>query len=189
MSMLKKRSTAFIVAVFVIIFGTLFGVHRSIAAETRKIETMFYNGVYIKDQNYTQPGISEKLDERAMAALGLVTIAAHYDTLADKADSLRQARLALMDAETITGKYIANEKMQSAYKALLAELAKQNLTDSETAATQSYAETLDGAQGFIQSSAYNNAVSSFRNELGAFPVSILKNLAFAAAPEYFGVEG
>ncbi len=188
MEIFEKRSTAFIVAVLIIIFGTLFGVHRSIGAETRKIEAMFYDGVYLEDEQYTQPGIGEKLDERATAALGLITVASHYDALSDKTEGLRETRLELMDAGTISDKYEANEKMQSSYETLYAELTLQSLTDSEAAAAESYASTLDGAQGVIEKSAYNDMVSSFRQELGTFPVVVLKNLAFASYPEYFGAE-
>ena len=188
MDVFKKRSTAFVILVIVLVFGTLFGVHRSVGAETKKIEAMFYDGVYIEEDDYTQRSIAELLDVRATDALGLVTIANHYDALAELADSLRQSRLALMDADTIAGKYEANVKMQSAYEALYDALISQSLTDSEQAAAQSYAETLDGAQSVIQSSTYNDAVASFREELGAFPVNLLKNPAFVTLPEYFGAE-
>ena len=189
MSTLKKRSAAITVAVIVILFGTLFGVHRTIAGETKKIEAMFYNGVYIKEQNYTQPGIGEQLNKRETAALGLITIANNYDGLTNVTESLRQQRIGLIDAETISGKYFFNEKLQVAYETLYDALISQSLSDREKAAAQEYAATLDGAQGVIQNSAYNNAVSSFARELGAFPVNILKNLVFATGPEYFGAEG
>jgi hypothetical protein len=188
MGALKKRPTAFAVALVVIVFGTLFGVHRSVGAQTRKIEAMFYNGVYIADQNYTQPGIGEQLAKRETAALGLVTVANHYDALSSLTESLREARVELMDAGSIADKYAANEKMQTAYEALYAELTRQDLTDSEKAASEDYAATLNGAEGAIQTSAYNDEVSSFRRELGSFPVNILKNLAFVTLPEYFGAE-
>ncbi len=134
MEALKKRSTAMIIAVIVIIFGTLFGVHRSVGAQTKKIEAMFYNGVFLEEENYTQTSIDSQLNKRETAALGLVTVANHYDALEDKTESLRQVRIALLDAETIPRKYAANEAMQSACEALYGALVVQSLTDSEAAA-------------------------------------------------------
>ena len=61
MSNLKKRPTAVLIAVLVILIGTLFGVHRSINGETAKIETSFYKGIYQKAEKYTQPGIDAQL--------------------------------------------------------------------------------------------------------------------------------
>jgi hypothetical protein len=192
MAIFKKHSTACIVAALIIVFGTLFGVHRSVEAQTRKIEAMFYDGVYLKDEKYTQPGIGEQLDARATAALGLVTVGAQFGddhNMPELTDALRQARLALMDAETIPEKYLANKTMQSAYEALYLEIMRYDLTGTTLAAVQSYAETFDGAQSMIDRSAYNDAVSSFRQELRAFPVGILRNLAYVTVPEYFGAEG
>lgn len=193
MSTLKKRSSAIIVALVVIILGTLFGVHRSIGSETAKIETLFYKGVYLKDEKYTQPSIQSLLDERSTAALGLVTIGMKYSedqNIQMLTDSLREARLQLLDAKTIWLKFAANEKLQGRYKTLYTALEQFSLDDNALSALQNYASTLDGAQGVIQKSDYNRMVSEFRNNvLGDFPVNILKNLAFVKYPEYFGTEG
>lgn len=190
MANLKKRSSAILIAVIVIILGTLFGVHRSVGSETSKIEAQFYNGVYLKQENYTQPGINAQLEKRADAVLGLVTIANKFSDLASLTSSLRQARQELLDADGITDKYLANEKIQTAYKELSVSLSRMSLSSTEMAATTKYSQTLDGAQSAIKNSDYNKVVGEFRTgTLGAFPVNILKNLAFVKYPEYFGVEG
>lgn len=190
MCYLKKRSTALLIAAAVIILGTLFGVHRSLNSASAKIEAMFYNGVFLSDGNYTQPSIQSQLDKRATAALGLVTLANHYGDLSGLGDSLRQARLSLIEAKSIPEKFLANEKLQTAYIKLYAALNQKALTDSEKAAALKYAETLNGAGAVIQNSAYNSAVGDFiHGDLGKFPANILKKLAFVRNPEYFGMEG
>lgn len=187
---LKKRSSAVLIAAIVIILGTLFGVHRSVNSETAKIEAQFYDGVYLKTEKYTQPSISSQLDKRVDAALGLVTIANKYGDLSGVTDDLRQARQEILGADSIAAKFSANEKMQTAYQKLSAALDQMSLSTNEMAAASQYRGTLDGAQGVIQKSAYNSLVSDYRNSaLGAFPVNILKNLAFVKYPEYFGMEG
>lgn len=186
MSTLKKRSTAVLIAVVVIVIGTLFGVHRSVDGQTDKIEALFYSGVYITDEKYTQPSIDSQLKKRDTAALGLVTVANNYSGLKTLTNALQEARLALDNASTIPEKYTANEKMQAAYKSLYASLTQQNLKANEKTSSDSYASTLDGAQGVIEQSNYDGVVSDYIRTLDAFPVNILKNLAFVRYPGYFG---
>ncbi|SHI05971.1 hypothetical protein SAMN02745823_02151 [Sporobacter termitidis DSM 10068] len=189
MAIFKRRSTAALIALIVVVLGTLFGVHRSVGGETAKIEAQFYSGVYLKDEKYTQPSIQSQLDKRNPAALGLVSVASNYPELKDMTDALRSAQHELADAGTIPEKYAANEKMQAAYVKLNAALAQRELKDNEKASAASYAGTLDGAQSVIGKSAYNSQVEALRNKLRGFPVNILKNLAFVQYPDYFGAEG
>ncbi len=188
MSVLKKRSTAALIAAVVIILGTLFGVHRSIAAQTQQIESMFNDGIYLADEAYLQPSIREQLDERAFSALGLVTIANHYDGLDEQADAVRQARNMLLDTDSIAAKYEANIRLQTAVETLYAAMTAQGIGADDTDAADAYAYTFNGAQGVIDHSAYNYVVAEFRDELSAFPVNAIKILAFVRVPEYFGPE-
>lgn len=188
MTSLKNRSSAVLVAVVVIILGTLYGVHRSVGSETSKIEAQFYSGVYLKDEKYTQPSIDAQLNKRADAALGLLSVGNKYVFASEIAESLRAARQELLDADSIMGKYNANLELEKAWKQLYETLTAH--ADDLPAAVDSYVTTLGGAQSVIDKSAYNQSVAEFRNgALGAFPVNILKNLAFVKYPEYFGAEG
>lgn len=188
MEVLLKRSTAALIAFIVIVFGTLFGVHRSVGSETAKIEKQFFSGVYLKDEEYLQPSIQSQLDKRATAALGLISLGFELEAAAGPAGELRDARNELLSAKTISDKYIANEKLQKAYKALVAAMPEGGPA-GKTEALRSYTATMDGAQGVIEKSAYNGLVSEFRRRLNSFPVNILKILAFVKYPEYFGAEG
>jgi hypothetical protein len=185
MSKLKKRSSAILIVVVVIVFGTLFGVHRSVNKETAKIEAQFYNGVYLKDEKYIQPSIQSQLDARTDAALGLLSVANKYIFLDDIVSILRGAREELMDAGTIQEKYAANVKLENAWKQVYESLTAH--ADDVPPSVENYVSTLSGAQGIIDKSAYDRSVDEFRNStLRAFPVNILKNLAFVDYPEYFG---
>lgn len=188
MKKLKNRSTAMLVALVVIVFGTLIGVHRSVGRETAKIEAQFYEGVYLQDEQYTQPGIDAQLMAKGDAALGLITVAKDYAFASDMTDALRTSRESLLDADTIEEKYEANLRLEQAWRQLRDNLTAHagNLPES----FESYVSTLSGAQGVIEHSAYNTVVSEFRNgTMSAFPVNILKNLAFVNYPDYFGTEG
>lgn len=192
MSKLNKRSKAILLAVLVVIVGTLFGVHRSVGSESKKIEAQFYNGVYLVDEDYTQPSINAQLKKRGDAALGLVTIGSKFGdihNIPELTNALRQSRVLLLDAKSIPDKFAANEKLQTAYRALYDALFQFDMVESALTAVKKYASVLDGAQGAIKKSDYNRMVSEFMNgTLGTFPVNTLKKLAFVKYPEYFGVE-
>ncbi len=176
------------IAVFIIIFGTLIGVHRSVNGETSKIEAQFYNGVYLKADKYAQPSIQSQLDQRADAALGLIAEAKSYVFASDVTDQLRASREVLLNAETLAEKYEANMGLENAWKQVYETLAAH--ADDLTPAVQKYVSTLSGAQSVIEKSDYNRLATEFRHKtLSAFPVNILKGLAFVDYPEYFGAEG
>jgi hypothetical protein len=188
MSFLRKRSTAVLIAAFVIIFGTLLGVYLSLNRETAKIEAQFYNGVFLREEKYVQTSIQSQLDKRADAALGLLSVANKYVFLNDIAQKLREAREELLGADTIAAKYEANVKLENAWKHVYESLVIH--ADDVPPAVESYVSTLRGAQTVIEKSDYNRLVSEFRDRtLRAFPLNILKNLVFAKYPVYFGPSG
>lgn len=192
MQAMKNRSAAVAIAVVIIVLATLFGVHRSINSETADIEKQFDEGIYLRVEKYVQPGIGTHLDERSRAALALVTFGTQLGDIGGMpklTDDLRQARLDLVEAKDIGEKYAANAEMQKAYVALREAMRKLELSRDMSAAVDSLVSTMDGAQGAIEKSGYNEVVGNFRRQLESFPVGILKKLAFVKLPEYFGAEG
>ena len=189
MKMLKERRIAFIIAVIVVLASMLFGVHRSISKEVRKVEAQFYDGVYIKAEKYVQPSIDSQLSKRIDSALGLVTLAQKYEALQNEAQELRDARSGLMNASGIEDKYLANVQMQNAYDILCEGFSAVSFADNDAAAYSNYTSSFDGAGRVIMNSNYNMAVSEFERMSGKFPVSLLRGVTFARMPEYFGVEG
>jgi len=190
MKVLKNDKYARLITIAVVIMATIFGVHKSVNKEARKIEAQFYSGVYVEDEKYTQPSIAAQLERRTNTALGIVTVAGNYDEAAGAAKELDEKRIQLMEAESITDKYLANTELQKSYEQIRELLAGSSLSPRDEEGLNTYYSTMDGAQGIISNSYYNLTVSRFTNGiLGAFPVNILKYISFVRYPEYFGVEG
>ena len=188
MELIKKRSTAFIVLIIVIIFGTLFGVHRSVGKETEKIEGQFYSGV--KLDNYTQASIGDMLDERIRNSMGAISLAANYDELQIETESLRKAREKLISAHTIPEKYLANESLTDAAHAMRKALEQLPVSERDSEGFMMYLDDIESAKMVIDSSRYNTLVQEFYNHtLREFPLNILHRLAFCKYPDYFNVEG
>ena len=190
MKIINNRRTALMITAAVIVVATLFGMHRSLSKEVRRIEKQFYDGVFLKTEGYTENSIESHLNNRLKAALGLVTVAANYSEVSEETAALRSARENLMNARGITEKYAANERLQKEYDILASKLAELPLKKKDVADAAVYSSTFFGAQASIRNSGYNSLVSGFINgTLRAFPVNVLKNIAFVKAPEYFELEG
>ena len=191
MEFFKSRKTAAALFILVAILFTIIGINRSLWALSSDIEELFYEGIYNSEEEYTAPSISSQLEKRVNAAMGLITIGNHYEELALQTASLRDARLELLEAETIPAKYAANEKIEKAYLILLEALSNTaEQTEEDKAAMESYAGTLSGAQAVIINSSYNQEVQKYYNEtLRTFPIQLLTPLIFVDGPEYFNMEG
>ena len=72
MSFLRKRSTAVLIAAFVIIFGTLLGVYLSLNRETAKIEAQFYNGVFLRKKSMSRRASNRSLTSGRTPRWGFV---------------------------------------------------------------------------------------------------------------------
>ena len=188
MKFLRKRKTAVLITVAAAIAATLLGVAGTANRMTRDIEAMFYNGVYLKDEGYTQPGIDSHLNEASNAALGLATIMGNYPELSDKAEALISARSGLLSAKRISEKRLANLRMWASFNEL-AEAAgnvppNTGMSERDKAAASKYTDTFRGAYIAISSSAYNDKVSEYlsgRSVLTRF----LGAFVSASEPEYF----
>ncbi|MGE4483767.1 MAG: hypothetical protein AB7C97_01505 [Oscillospiraceae bacterium] len=189
MEFIKKRQNAFAILAAVIVVFTLLGVHLSLNRQVAKLGSMFTDGIYIEKDKYTQPGIQTHLDARISASLGLLTVASNYEAVSAETESLLEARHELLDAETVSQKYEANQKLEVAYTALAAGLEAQDLSDTDADNAATYISNLSGAQGAIEKSLYNARVAEYETGvLAVFPVSALRGFVFAESPEYFGAE-
>ena len=164
MKFFQNRKLAIFITVVVVIFATLFGVGRSLARLSKDIEQMFYDGVYLESEGYTQPGIALQLDNHATATLGLATILIDYPELQDSAEEVLRLRRELLDAESISDKSLAFLKMSTAVRILAQASIEANLSARDMEAISQYTSTIDGAETFIGNSAYNQALSLRWNE-------------------------
>lgn len=188
MKRLKQKKTAIIITIAAIVIFTFIGTTKSLNSLTDDIEKTFYSGVYNEEDNYTEVSISSQLEKRIDASLGLLTIASNYEEFDIEAESLRNARHELIDARTIGEKYLANEHLENAYQSLAGAIGNNSFAEDDSEAFISYTDTMEGAQGIIEKSNYNDSVREYYNSItNAFPVKFLK--FFADSPEYFNVEG
>lgn len=113
------------IAVAVILLSLAFGVHRSVAAEAKKVNTMFEKGT--DGSGY---GIAPDLRDRQEDAAYLTRLAERYDGLERETAAVTAAVQELSDARTAGEKFDANQKLEAAVTSL--ELAMKNAPLSES---------------------------------------------------------
>jgi len=179
MSILKNTKIAALVLAAVILIMTPVGAVRSLNGIADDVEEMFYTGVG------TPSSIDSYLNDRVKKALGLVTVGADIDAVSAETDALRTAREALIEAETIEDKYIANEMVEKAYNDPLVAIYASTDDLDALADADAYATDLENIQGAISKNGYNAKVDEFYDEtLGRFPASLFSGLI--SGPEPFG---
>jgi len=164
--------------------ATLFGVGKSLDHLAREVEVMFYNGVYLEDAGYTQPGISQHLENIGQSALDASSAFAGHTELSGELEALQNARLGLTNADSITEKYIAYQIMQHSFTAFLEKAEHVELSEHDKGLLALYSATFTGATGAIQNSEYNVKASGFLDEV-SFIARLLRPLVFVTAPQSF----
>ena len=186
MTVLKSRRTAVIVAVVLCLLALVIGVRRSVGSRAADVLEQYQSGVRSASAGYTLPSVAAQLQARSNAALGLISLAAPYDDLADIAGAVRTAREALLDAGTVPAQSEANAAMSSACDGLIAALQGRLTDPDKVSALEDYAGVMTNTARLIETSGYNELVDDFRsNVLGLFPVNVLYRIAGVTAPDYF----
>lgn len=183
---LKKRPVAILITIAVICLTTLFSIQRTLGAECEAITDGFFTGVYY--DGYARSSASSHLLNSAAAANGLLAIAANYDGLEDKSESLQASRDLLLDTlktENIGDISSANQSMKSAFSNLVSAILQIDLSDRDTSGVQLYTDNFHNAQNAVLSSKYNDSVREFyRSTLDVFPTNFLSAL-LPNTPELF----
>jgi len=188
MKLLKNRGFATVITICLILFSTLYSVHRTLGARCQAVTDGFYNGVLV--DGYVHPSISSQLNAAANAAGGLVSVAANLDVLTAQTDALRQSRNVYLDTVKADGSfsdlYRANLSMQESFAALAQGLGTLELSDKDRSAVEDYVSTFNGAQSTIENAGYNESVREFnRTTLNVFPASVLGPLVGVKTPALF----
>ena len=187
MKFFKKRGNSVLIAVAVVILATFLGVYGSLARLSRDIERLFYDGVYLEEEGYTQPSINSQLENQSEAALNLASIMRNYPELDAQTDRLLSTRNDFLDSKFITGKAMHITEMQSAFYSLLRASQSSDLSERDLTAAIRYFETFSGAQTFVARNAgpnYHAKVSGFRLEIG-FPANLINAILPVKGPEVF----
>ena len=186
MSILKNRKIATIIAAIAIVAATMLGTTVSLNRASAKVEDMFYDGVYLENGGYMQPGIESHLEKRIEVSLGIWAIVDEYDELKTELAAFRAARESLINAGNPAQKGRGNDELQLAFTVLRDALAKIDLPERDVADLEKLFSTFNGAQTAILGSGYNLEVMEFMDgTLGAFPVVILKRFIPVRAPQLF----
>lgn len=199
MDILKSRRTAALILVAVIIVFTPLGAYLSLQRAADKVENMFYDGVYIEDEEYTSGAIADYLEDVIKNVRGLVTVGTDVDALSDETEALRSALNALIDAETIVEKYTAyaevKDTAEAFYSAAVSALDPTQVSSSELIDTienslsnlEEYYSNLVDVEGAIELNRYNDAVAEFETDvLGRFPAGMIANIFSIDLPDSFG---
>ncbi len=183
---LKKRSTAAVISAVLMALFLVIGVGKSLRAAANDVSDAFYDGVYDEEEKYTRPSISNLLEERIDASLGLISVASGYDGLEALTDALRTSRNALINAGSVHEKYEADMAMAADFDRLYSALSEKELTEKDSSAARDYGLTMSSTAALIDESGYNEAVSDFNSgTLEKFPTVLLWPLSGAEKPELF----
>ena len=180
--MLKKRSTALIILVLVVIAGTLFGTHRSLSQARSQVAAIYLSGT--ENDGY---GIDNKLDQRRDKANDLCKIAAKYDAEAEIA-AVKEAISAINEAENASEACAADLALTEACDALDAKLQSLSLSEEDEGYRVSLMADLSSYSLQLQRLAadYNSAAADFNdNTLGIFPANLLGPLTGVREVEAF----
>jgi hypothetical protein len=184
LDVLKSRKTAVAALILAVLIFTPVGVRMSFSREFAKVESMFYNGIYNKDDGYTAPPLYGQILECQNSALGLLTVAPNYhggdaDTLRTQ---LREARDRSLDADyntrgdptpkPIIDRYQEFIVMYGFTALLYDELADAGLSMSEQVAADDYIGNANSAFSFAmqQASELSEKTERLRSLTHAFPM-------------------
>ena len=184
MKLLKNRKIVIPIAVVVIFLATLFGVHRSLNRIARDVEEMFYTGVPMELATGTWPSINQHLRNLSLSIEDNVTLYLNHSELSGEANALILAQRSLMDADSISEKYLAYQSIQQTSTAFLSKAESVDLTEDEWYPIKQYQTVFMGATGAIQSSEYNVKARGFMDEV-SFIARLLRPIVFVTPPQVF----
>jgi len=184
MKLLKNRKFAILITVLIVCTATLIGMGVSLDRSARAIEAMFFDGVYLDDEGFTQPGISSHLANRQSSALSFATIMEGYPELAAETEALLVARRALIDASSFPEKHSANEAMQEAFTELVERARNLELAGRDRDDMERFSMSFYGAQTAIDNSRYNQKAAAFMDNASFF-AHFLRPVLFVTPPQTF----
>ena len=189
MGILKNRTFAIALSVILCLLFALLGMNRSVAKEAEKYSAGFYDGVYVKEGDYTSASIYSILKSCCNHSLTLASVFADCPGVTDEAAALTEARRALIDAmesEDISDMYGANYMVTATAEALMDAAGGAEISDSDRSKAADAYEKLTGAEAAISKNPYNDSLSEFYAKvMGTLPVRLGRWAIFASGPEGF----
>lgn len=168
--MTKEYTRAAAVLVAVVVLGTGFGSHRSLAAERGKVEKL------ASAQENGGCVVSDLLSAGDTAA-NLVTMGEKYHLDEDTLKPLRQAVLTLRQADDLNEKEDAFETLASRVYAAVEQLRQMELSDKDLGYVEGFWTDFVAAAHRMSYDDYNAHAVSFNEKiLGRFPGNVLGGL-------------
>lgn len=181
-SFLYNRKTAVIALAVCVVFGLLFGTHRTLTGLRAQVETVFVAG-----EMGDGLSIDRDLTKRAQTASNLVTVAKRYLDGSDPLlNAVQTASQALSDARGPGAKFDANMALTDAFNSLYLALEGQSLSDEDAKFREKLNTEFLSLEKTIGHDGYNRMADEFnRTVLGAFPASMLGGLTGVRPLELF----
>lgn len=168
--MTKNYARAVAVLGAVVIVGTIFGSHRSIAAERGKVEKLAFTqqngGCILKD-----------LSDAADAAANLATLGEKYHLSRETLNPLGLAVIELRQSDNLSEKKAAFDTLAAESYAAVEKLRQADLSEKDASAVEGLYTDLLAASHRMSYDDYNaHAVAFNENILGKFPANALGGL-------------
>lgn len=160
MNFFKSRRGAAVVLVFVVIFSTLFGSHRSLAAEAGKITA--------QNQN-----VMKDLQTRAAVGANLYAVADRYLATDDFARNRLFSALRLLEEKGVA-EPMGQQALLWAAELVFEALEGAELSGEEAKYLSGFQAQLKSIENTLSHDPYNALAEEFNNTtLGSFPASLL----------------
>lgn len=179
--LLSDRRFAAAVLVLVILVFTPLGARRSLKRAVQNVEAQFFTGVDGRGS------VADFLSDSADAALGLITVGAHYEAAEEETYELREDRhilLRSLEAGDIFVIVNANDLLVASFQALRDTLLTLPLTEEDAQSLETYATAFEGAQGAVNHAGYNEAAKAFIADVyERFPASLIASALGVDPPQ------
>lgn len=165
--MTKEYKRALAVLCGVVVIGTLFGSHRSLAAERKTVEKLAY-----LQQN--GGSIQTDLSDAADVAANLATLGEKYFPGQEEVSLLKASVSALRNASGLTDEFEALEDLSTRSYVLVERLRQADLSEKDASAAEGLYTDLVAAFHRMSYDDYNaHAVHFNQKILGCFPANLL----------------
>ena len=188
MSIFKRRSTAIVVFVVVVVLFSFLGCKRSLNKACREAEAAFFDRSLLKeDGGWSAP--ADHLENCVALSTRLLSVIGTDGEWADAYEAVNTARVALDDAlaaRDIPAIAQANQALAEAVAQVEAVKASGAPMPESHDDYDAILSDFHSAQDELDDSAYSSHILAFREKvLGAFPANILRHVVGVKAPETF----
>ncbi len=180
MEQLKKRSTALLIVLVLVLGVSGFKSRITFTYYSKTVESMFYEGV-------DGASIAADLESKISTAKNLIFIAEKYQKNGfEEITALNHAIESLMDADSIKAKESANAKLDEAFFALSDKLTAMALSERDENYRISLTYDFRGLNDMIDKSPYHDTVEEYLKQTTGFPASILYRISGVELSRFSG---